>query len=225
MKDVKTVLFLGDSVTDCGRDRSDLHGLGDGYPLYVAEGWRKALPDSKTEFINRGISGARSGLLLERYEEDCKQYSPDVISVLIGINDTWRCFDSSDPTSTSKFEDNYRALLCNIRRDFPKAKLIMLEQFLLHTDPAKKRWHWDLDPKIQVTRALGAEYADLYIALDGYLNGLAMSGVGEAVLTADGVHPTQNGHRVIAAKWLRTLGIEPGDTLLTPELTAYRNLL
>jgi lysophospholipase L1-like esterase len=201
------VLFQGDSITDCGRSRTDGSGLGEGYPAKIAGLWRNLFPASTLEFLNRGISGNRAVNLLERYDADFKALKPDLVSILIGINDTWRRYDSNDPTSTEKYEANYRRLLENLKRDLPSALIVIIEPFLLNSDPAKAVWREDLDPKIQAARRLAREFADVFIPLDGIFTRYAVEGIKEADMSADGVHPTPLGHGIIASEWAKALGV------------------
>ncbi|MDR0718183.1 MAG: SGNH/GDSL hydrolase family protein [Treponema sp.] len=201
------VLFQGDSITDCGRARDDGSDLGDGYPARVAGLWRNLFPGSGAGFLNRGISGNRAKDLVARYDADFRALKPDLVSVLIGINDTWRRYDSADPTSTEVYEKNYRTLLENLKRDLPQAAIVIIEPFLLNSDPAKALWREDLDPKIQAVRRLAKEFADVFIPLDGIFARYAVEGIREADMSADGVHPTPRGHGIIAAEWLKALGI------------------
>ena len=99
------VLFDGDSVTDCGRDRQDRHSLS-GYNDKIARNAHAGV-----EFFNRGISGDRSKDLLARIESDLRDTKPDVVSILIGINDTWRRYDENDPTTALAYEQNMRGIL------------------------------------------------------------------------------------------------------------------
>ena len=132
---------------------------------------------------------------------------PDFISILIGINDTWRGYDSADPTSAEAYEKNYRTLLEWIRRDLPQTKLMVIEPFLIPTDPQKDCWHEDLDPKIQAARKLAREYADFFLPMDGLFQSLLVKGARPEELSEDGVHPTQMGHAVIASEYLKLLGL------------------
>jgi lysophospholipase L1-like esterase len=201
------VLFQGDSITDCGRVRSDGNNLGEGYPANIAGLWRNLFPGSGVTFLNRGVSGDRAKNLLERYDADIKALKPDLISILIGINDTWRRYDSNDPTSTEIYEENYRTLLKNLKRDLPRAAIVVIEPFLLNSDPAKAIWREDLDPKIQAARRLAKEFADVFIPMDGIFAQYAVKGIREADMSADGVHPASRGHGIIAAEWLKALGV------------------
>ena len=193
------VLFQGDSVTDAGRIRENPADLGQGYPQYAAGLLQKRYPEISWEFINRGIGGNRTGDLLARWRTDCIDLQPDLVSILIGINDTWRTFDQNDPTSVERFEENYRRLLEDVQAH-THAKILMLEPFVLHDTSDKDAWRADLDPKIQAVRRLAWEYADAFVPLDGLF---AAACVERPPLywTADGVHPVEAGARLIAAAY------------------------
>ena len=96
------ILFQGDSITDSGRDREN-DTLGFGYVNYISAFFQSMYPEHGCTFINRGISGNRSSDLCERWTRDCIDLRPDVLSIMIGINDTWRKFDSNDPTTIRSF--------------------------------------------------------------------------------------------------------------------------
>lgn len=147
------------------------------------------------EFINLGVSGNRTWDLLDRWQADCIDVQPDVVSILIGINDTWRAFDSNLPTTAAEYEANYRRLLEDVKQH-TKAKILMLEPFLLHNAPDKDGWREDLNAKIMAARRLAREYADAFVPLDGLF---AAASVREAPAywAADGVHPTEAGARLI----------------------------
>ena len=95
------IVFQGDSITDAGRDRRNYHHLGYGYPWYTAEQLKSTFPETEFEFINQGISGNRTCQLFDRLYLDAIAFEPDVISVLIGINDIWHrhggeCIETTD---------------------------------------------------------------------------------------------------------------------------------
>lgn len=202
-----TVLFQGDSITDVHRIRENPNSLGEGYACKVAGIYRMLYPENRVRFVNRGISGNRTEDLLARYEEDFRGVKADFISILIGINDTWRRYDNNDPTSSEAFESNYRKLLMRIKRDMPSTRIMIMEPFVLHTSKDRAAWHEDLDPKIQVTRRLAKEFADYFIPLDGIFQKYVIEGYREADLASDGVHPTSIGHGMIAREYLKTLSI------------------
>ena len=200
------ILFQGDSITDAGRDYSDYHELGQGYPKYAAELIRDRFDDPKNgtiEFINLGISGHRTRDLRARWQKDCIDLQPDIVSIMIGINDTWRAFDSNDPTPVEEFEDNYSYLLSEIKAH-TNAKILLLEPYVLPDVPAKDAWRADLDPKIQAVRRLAREFADAYIPTDG-LFAAACVQQEPSHWSGDGVHPNENGSRFIAAYYAKAV--------------------
>jgi len=204
----QTVLFQGDSVTDSGRIREDAHSLSEGYPGRVADIYNALFPNNEITFYNRGNFGNRSSDLLARYEADFKALKPDFLSILIGINDVWRRYDENDPTSAQQYEKNYRTLLTQVRNDFPKIKIMMIDPFLLKTTPEKFCWREEVDSKIQVVRTLATEFADYYLPLDSILNTLCCTNLyTPAQLSTDSVHPTYTGHGVIAYQYLKALDI------------------
>ena len=191
------ILFQGDSITDAGRDRSNPHHLGNGYPKFAAELLQEVYPRVDFEFLNFGISGNRTCDLVARWDTDCLDWQPDVISILIGINDTWRRYDQGLITTTEEYEANYRSLLRQIREK-TNAKIVMLEPFLLPVNPAWECWREDLDPKIQAARRLAREFANVYVPLDGLLAAECV-GRNPENFSGDGVHPNDTGARLVGA--------------------------
>ena len=189
-----TILLTGDSITDCGRDRDDLTSLGAGYAALVAAG----LPEEQV--INTGIGGNRVKDLQARWDADVLAHSPAVLSIMIGINDTWRRYDSDDPTSSEAYEHGYRDILTR-SREAGIEKIVLVEPFLLPVNDGQWGWREDLDPKIQVVRRLAAEFSTDYLATDGPLAEVAAR-TGAAALAHDGVHLTEAGHRFLADRWL-----------------------
>ena len=98
------VLFQGDSITDWGRDRSDYHDLGNGYPKYAAKYIKEMMPDTEFEFIDLGISGDQTANLVARLQSDFVDIKADVVSILIGINDTWHRADTRQYLDDAIFE-------------------------------------------------------------------------------------------------------------------------
>lgn len=189
------ILFQGDSVTEMARNRSNPHHLGRGYPKFAAELIRSRHPDTEFEFFNLGIAGSQAEDLVARWQEDCIDFQPDVVSVMVGVNDTWLHAEGCQWKSHEYFEECYRRLLTEIKEK-TNAKIIMLEQFLLYV-PDKAHFREDLDPKIQITRKLAREFADIYIPTDG-LFAAASVGTNPTTWAYDGVHPTEFGAKFIA---------------------------
>jgi len=106
LSDNLTILFQGDSITDAGRKRNHNESLGDGYVMMTAA-WLSALyPEYHLKFFNRGIAGNRVRNLRSRWKKDCLDLRPDLVSVLIGINDiNWKA------TSSESFRSDYSIIL------------------------------------------------------------------------------------------------------------------
>lgn len=201
--DNSTVLFQGDSVTDCGRSRENDADLGKGYANMAAAMFSASHPEKNVKFLNRGISGNRVKDLKARWKEDCLDLKPDVISILIGINDCWRRFDSNDPTTAEEYERDYRYILNQIKENL-NAKIIICEPFVLPYPEDRKAWREDLDPKIHVARSLAKEFGAMYIPFDGLYAENCMKNE-PAFWAADGVHPTQAGHAFMANTILKAV--------------------
>ena len=200
-----TILFQGDSITDCQR-RSDPRGLGNGYPALVDAMLTSAYPGMRVRVLNRGISGDRVRDLRARWTDDAIALQPDVLSILIGINDTWRRYDSGEATSADAFAGDYDAILARVKAE-TSAKLVLLEPFVLPCPPDREAWREDLDPKIARVRQLAAKYEAVYIPLDGMLASAGIAAGSWERFAADGVHPTLVGHALIKNAFMSAVGM------------------
>jgi len=188
------ILFQGDSITDAGRNRDDIHDLGFGYPKYAAEFLKKAFPDVDFEFIDLGISGNQTKDLVDRLESDFIDIQPDIVSIMIGVNDVWHHAGDKSWIPAEVFEARYRTVLEKIKTQ-TKAKIMIIEPFLIPVAD-KEFFREDLDPKIQIIRRLAREYADVYLPTDGLL-AAAFLGKEPTEFATDGVHPTDMGAEFI----------------------------
>lgn len=188
------LLFQGDSITDAGRDRDNIHDLGWGYPRYAAPELKNLYPDVEFEFIDLGISGNQTKDLVERLDADFVDVQPDVVSILIGINDVWHHAGERDWIPDDVFEERYRRVLDAVKTK-THAKIMMIEPFLIPIED-KLYFREDLYRKIEIERKLAREYADVYMPLDGLLQS-AFIGDDPLTFAADGVHPTEKGARYI----------------------------
>lgn len=192
----KKLLFLGDSVTDAGRDFADGYDLGQGYVKYIAD----SLKTEDVTVLNRGVSANRVADLHRRIDTDAIEFTPDVVTILIGINDTWFSFSRWEDTSVTAFKEVYRVILTRIKVE-TNAEIVLMEPFVLPYPEDRKALRGDLDPKIGAVRELAAEFGATLIPLDGLMNALAVKH-GPTYLAEDGVHPTKAGHEAIASIWL-----------------------
>lgn len=181
------ILFQGDSITDAYR-LQDPEGMGNGYARYASQLIRSRHPDTEFEFINRGIGGNKMIHLVERWQEDCIDLQPDVVSILIGVNNTICRADTKNWYDNDEFESMYRGLLTDIKEK-TNAKIILLEQFLVPM-PYNAYMREDMDPKIQITRRLALEYADAFVPYDGLITAECVRTY-PVCWSHDGVHPTE----------------------------------
>lgn len=164
------------------------------YPKYAAEYLKEKYKDIDFEFINLGISGNQTKDLVERLQKDFIDIQPDIVSILIGINDVWHHAESRDWLPNDLFEERYCTVLESIKEK-TKAKILILEPFLIPVED-KLYFREDLAPKIEIIHKLAREYADLYLPTDGLLQS-AFIGDDPQSYAADGVHPTDKGAEYI----------------------------
>ena len=197
------LLFQGDSITDAGRNREDIHDLGGGYPKYAAKFLKEKYPDTEFEFIDLGISGNQTKDLVARLEEDFVDIQPDIVSILIGINDVWHHAGEQDWIPNEVFEERYRTVLDALKQK-TNAKIMIMEPFLIPVED-KLFFRTDLAPKIEIIRKLAREYADVYMPCDGLLCS-AFIGDDPLSFAADGVHPTEKGAEFIGKLYADYIG-------------------
>ncbi len=204
MKDNVKIVFQGDSITDAGREKRDYHHMGNGYPYYVTESLVSRFPNVAFEFINQGISGNRSGQLFDRLQTDAIAFEPDIISVLIGVNDVWHRY-AKNPirTTDEQFEANLRAILSTLR-EHTSAKLLLLQPYLLDGEETA-HFRAELDRIIAIVNRLADEYADAYVRLDEMFAEAMKTQPEPCYYSRDGVHPNANGATFIAEHYLEAV--------------------
>lgn len=195
MKKVK-ILFQGDSITDAGRDRRNYHNMGNGYPRYASELIAAAHPELDIEFINFGISGNRTSQLFDRLYKDCIEFQPDVVSILIGINDIWHRYGGEKIATTDlQLATNYRAILERLKNE-TDAKIVMIAPYVLDADD-KQAMKDDLVSVGAIIRGLANEFADVFIPLDELFAEAIKTQPEPKYYSGDGVHPNVNGAQFI----------------------------
>ncbi|MFC8080601.1 GDSL-type esterase/lipase family protein [Streptomyces sp. NPDC057307] len=211
-----TVMFTGDSITDGQRLESE-EGLGFGYPLRVAGEWGLRHPDRAVTWLNSGNAADKVLDLEARWQKDVLDARPEVVSILVGMNDVgWHTYDPDGHViPTEEYAAGYDRLLAPLAE--AGTDLILVEPFLLPIrgsvevgdtildEEVRRAWRTDLDPKIQAVRELARKYGAYLLAADGMFAELAAT-TGPEYWAADGVHPTPAGHAALAAAWLRLVG-------------------
>jgi lysophospholipase L1-like esterase len=201
------VLFQGDSITDAGRDRgvadpNAARALGSGYPLLAAAAALAAHPDRGLRFYNRGISGNKVPDLAARWTADTVALAPDVLSILIGVNDFWHKLGHNYAGTVQDYENQYTALLEETRRALPHVRLIVLEPFVLRCGAVDDRWFPEFDQRRAAAERVAHRAGAAFVPLQRVFDDLARQSTPQ-YWAADGVHPTPAGHGVIAERWRR----------------------
>ena len=190
-KENSVILFQGDSITDCGRNREDPDSLGDGYVNLIEGTLAGNHSQSNLKLINRGISGDKIRDLQLRWDADCMDISFDILSILVGVNDTLI-------TPAELFEEEYRMLLKRTTGDL-NSTIILCEPFMLLGD--NNAYRDDLNPKIEIVHRLSEEFSTLLLPLDKIFRKSCSLHPPE-YWAPDGVHPTPAGHALIAKSWI-----------------------
>ena len=190
-KENSVILFQGDSITACGRNREDPDSLGDGYVNLIMETLSDRYSQSNLKFVNRGISGDKIRDLQFRWDTDCINVKPDILSILVGVNDTLI-------TPAEQFEEGYRMLLRESTRTL-NPNIVLCEPFLLLGD--NNAYRGDLNPKIEIVHKLADEFCTLLLPLDKIFRDSCSLHPPE-YWAPDGVHPTPAGHALIAKSWI-----------------------
>ncbi len=201
------VLFQGDSITDAGRNRASADAnsagaLGSGYPLLVASAVLAARPGGALRFYNRGVSGNKVPDLQQRWTTDTIDLKPDVLSILIGVNDFWHKLDHGYNGTVQDYEQQYNALLDATREALPHVHLIVLEPFVLRTGAVDARWFPEFDQRRAAAARVAAQARATFVPLQTVFNQQTRATPPE-YWASDGVHPTPAGHAVIAEQWRR----------------------
>ncbi len=197
------ILFQGDSITDAGRDRANIHDMGDGYPRYASAMLCDAFPAIEFEFVNLGISGNRTEHLVERLETDFVAIQPDIVSLLIGVNDVWHHYSNDIETTDEQFEIRLRTVLDAVKNR-THAKLLLIQPFLFEdVANAAPGMREELARKQEIVEVIAREYADAYLPLDEILH--TQTTEPQSYYSADGVHPTPDGACFIGEAYLSAI--------------------
>jgi lysophospholipase L1-like esterase len=213
IEDKDVILFQGDSITDAGRCRenqtaNDPAGLGHGYVFYAAGLLHKALPGGKLAVHNRGIGGDRVTNLQQRWQVDTLDLKPDVLSVLIGVNDTWHGTGSGMPengVSLDRYEKVYRQILTESKDHLPGLRLVLCEPFVLPCGVVNDRWFPEFTQRRKIVKNLVDEFDAVFVQFQSIFDEAQGRAAPEA-WAADGVHPTLAGHMLLAKSWVAAIG-------------------
>jgi len=205
------VLFQGDSITDAGRDRkssgpNDPSGLGRGYPCLLAGALLADHPKTQLKVYNRGISGNKVPDLAKRWQEDAVALKPNLLSILIGVNDIWHKLNGGYAGTVEDYRQGYRALLERTLNELPGARIIVCEPFVLRCGAVNDRWFPEFDQRRAAARKVADELGLTLVPLQSMFDEAA-SDVPPQYWAGDGVHPTLAGHALMAKTWRKVVGI------------------
>lgn len=204
-KSKESIEFIGDSITDCGREFPELQPLGDGYVRQVHDLLQAGYPELQLIIINQGVSGDRVTNLKARWKTDVIEVNPDWLFIYIGVNDVWRFFEGNreEAVALKDFENIYRQLINGVRTN-TKAQLRLVSPFLAEKDK-EDAFRKKLGQYQDVIDALGEGFGLPVIHLQPAFD-WAMLTYPPTYWTSDRVHPTREGHMLIALTILRACG-------------------
>lgn len=204
------VLFQGDSITDAGRNKevqkpNDAGSFGNGYALMAAASLLEQYPEKQLTIYNRGISGHKVYQLDERWQPDCLDLKPNVLSILIGVNDYWHKRNGHYDGTVEVYERDFRALLKRTRQELPGVTLVICEPFSVDGGKAiGDGWQEEFAPYRQVAKKLSEEFNTLFVPYHAIFNE-ALKHAPVAYWCPDGVHPSMAGAQLMAQAWLKVV--------------------
>lgn len=205
-----TFLFQGDSITDGNRTRNNdwNHVMGHGYQYIIASKLWYEFPGKNFHFFNRGISGNKVIDLAARWQTDTLDIKPDLLSILIGVNDTAAFIDGNPNFSAAEYEKGYRALLQQTKEKLPNIQFVLCEPFILNGGRVKNKWQQyseEMAKKQEIVKRLSNEHNTIFVEFQNAFN-KALSKAPAEYWIWDGVHPMPAGHELMAREWLKQVG-------------------
>src|SRR5450432_1693163 len=203
-------LFQGDSITDGNRSRNSdwNHVLGHGYAYLIASRLGYDHPAKQFHFFNRGISGNKVPDLAQRWQVDTLDIKPDLLSILIGINDGSTALGGDTSFTIQRYEQDYRSLLQKTREQLPGIQFVLCEPFVMPVGKVKDKWEAyraDIAQRQDAVKRLSVEFDAIHIGLQGSFD-KALSRAPAEYWIWDGIHPMPAGHELIAREWIGRVG-------------------
>jgi len=201
------ILFQGDSITDSGRIREDMsynnsRVLGNGYPLLAAASLLEKYASLNLKIYNKGISGNKVFQLAERWDKDCLEIKPDILSILIGVNDIWHKLNGQYNGTVEIYRSDYIALLERTKKTLPEVKLIICEPFAVPGVKAvDEKWYPEFYGYQKAAKEIAEKFGAVFIPYQRIFDEAIKQAPG-VYWTGDGVHPTLAGAQLMAKAWL-----------------------
>jgi len=204
-----TILFQGDSITDAGRDKKNQianqqKALGAGYAWMAASHLLIKNPQLNLTIHNRGISGNKVHQLANRWDKDCLDLKPDILSIMIGVNDIWHGLNGKYEGTVKTYEDDFLSLMERTRKALPKTQFVICEPFVLRCGAVNEKWFPEFDRYRAAARKVADQNNATFIPFQSMFD--------EAVQYAppkhwagDGVHPSSHGASLMAHFWTQSV--------------------
>jgi lysophospholipase L1-like esterase len=208
-KENSTILFQGDSITDAGRNKrearaNDAGALGRGYAFLAACQLLAENPDVQLKIYNRGISGNKVFQLADRWDKDCLDLKPDIVSILIGVNDIWHGLNGKYDGTAETYAKDYRALVARTQAALPDVELVICEPFVLRCGAVNDSWFPEFDRYRAAAREIATDAQALFVPFQSMFD-IAVEHAQPSHWAADGVHPTMAGSYLMAQAWIKTV--------------------
>ena len=205
----KVILFQGDSITDAGRNRrhtgpNNSGAMGRGYPFMIGSWLLATRKDPELKIYNRGISGHKVPDLQKRWQKDTIDLKPDILSILIGVNDIWHKLNGRYEGSVADYEKGFNELLEQTRKAVPETRLLICEPFVLRCGAVNDKWFPEFDERRAAARRVAEKAKATWVPFQDTFD-TAVNDAPAAYWAADGVHPTMAGHMQMTIAWLRAL--------------------
>ena len=205
-----TILFQGDSITDAGRERerelpNSGPSFGGGYAFLAASYLLNAMPEKQLTIYNRGISGNKVFQLADRWDKDCLDLNPDVLSILIGVNDYWHKRNGKYEGTVEIYENDYMKLLERTQKALPDIKLVLCEPFyVLDTIAVDETWVEPMKQYQAAAKRVSEAFDTLWVPFQTVFDEAIKYAPGK-YWTGDGVHPSMAGAQLMAEAWLKVV--------------------
>ena len=213
LSDGATVLFQGDSITDARRDRrtqgqaNNPRAMGDGYPMLIGCELLRDHPTLGLRVFNRGISGNKVPDLQTRWQADCLDMKPSVLSILIGVNDIWHKLNGRYEGTVADYQREFTELLTETRQALPKTTIVVCEPFVLRCGAVKENWFPEFDERRAAAKEVATAAKTLWVPFQTMFDEAVAAGSQPQYWAADGVHPSMAGHSLMAKAWRAVVGI------------------
>ena len=202
------ILFTGDSITDGARERkyyrlyNHIRALGNGYVQLTATRLNYQLPDRNLKIYNTGINGDTIEKMMARLDTDCIKLKPDVVSILIGVNDFNVAFSRSGKGDPDRYEREYRQMLGRIKDTLPDVRFIIGEPYAVKgARDITDSWYPEFETYPAIARELAEEFGAVFIPYQSVYTEAAANAP-ERYFSSDGVHPSIAGVRLMSNAWL-----------------------